>query len=132
MTVSSPTRHAALILVFSKGQELLIDEIEGLSGLDKASRRLGTEVCIHSGPPDGDACEVHLERLWTRAAGAMGELETSSSALAYCALQIVQYIGSGDPVGPGIPVPVKWVNALAALGGCLDIDQYVVDGPSRG
>lgn len=132
MTMTSPTRHAALVLTFLTGQEAVIDSIDGLSRLDRRARRGGTEVRILSGSPSGEACEIHLEALWERSSGAIDELASHRSAVAYCALQVVQYIGSDDSVGPGIPVSAEWVRALALLGGCLDIDQYVLEDRSGG
>lgn len=132
MTVTSPTRHAALVLVFLAGQEAVIDSVAGLNRLDRRVRRAGTEVRILSGSPSGDACEIHLEALWERSSRTIDDLVSHRSSVAYCALQIVQYIGSDDSVGPGIPVSAEWVRALASLGGCLDIDQYVLGDRSGG
>lgn len=127
MTIISPQRHAALILVFHPGHEFVIDNTKGLRNLDRVPRRSGTRVSIQSGPPDGEPCGVHLDLLWSHSAVVMSDLVTSRSALAYCALQIVQYVGLEDQIGPGIPIGAEWVEALALLGGCLDIDQYVVE-----
>ncbi len=132
MTVTSPTRHAALVLVFLVGQEGVIDSIEGLHGVDRRTRRAGTEVRILSGSPSGDACEKHLEALWERSSDVIDDLASRRSSVSYCALQIVQYIASDDSIGPGIPVSEEWVSALASLGGCLDIDQYVLEDKSAG
>jgi hypothetical protein len=122
--METPKRHAELVLVFRDNVDLAGLQLEPDSARDGNSQRY--VATISSGNATGEACDVHLERLWDHAREPLAIVKRSSVSPEYSILRIVQYLGTNDEgPEPGIWISPEWVAVLAEHNGCVDIDQYV-------
>jgi hypothetical protein len=76
---------------------------------------------------EGSSIEDQLNSLYARAEAPIRRLLPGSMNLG-CRLQIVQTLTVRQLQSRGLNIDPKWVALLAAAGGSVDIDQYVLSG----
>lgn len=124
--MSSARRLAELVVVLEESDSnLLADFTKGVFSPDED--RFNRFFKVRSTDElDGRAAEVHLDDLKTNAQALVDAIFTLNIVPTICVLRVIQYIGIDDEVGPGISIDEAWVAVLARLGGCVDLDIYVV------
>lgn len=123
-----PHRLAEFVMVFPQQEaETLRDALVAVPHQITARRSDGSIIVVLEGLAGGpQSAAVHLAVLWEKTHQFLSRVASCGPPPLSARLRLVQYTAPDDPVGPGVLIETTWIKVLAALGGSVDLDQYVL------